>query len=96
MKERTEVSTEKMVAVSEPPIKITEKGNLHIDAIKSWATVVDAWDASASVLRDVAKAIRENQEDNEHTRRVVTRSQRIILCVLVGQLVGQVVLSWLL
>lgn len=89
---RTSVSADKIPAASEPPIRVTVSGDAHIDVIKSWANVVDAWNASADVLRDVANAIQENQTDNEHTRCEIQKSQKTVLlfgsCMILIQLVA--------
>jgi len=57
---RTTPSMDKIRAVDEPPTKIVNN-EMHLDPIK----VIKAWADSADVLRDVAKAIRENQDDND-------------------------------
>lgn len=71
---RTTVSTDKLQASEIPPTKIVGD-KMELDPI----LVVKAWSDSADVIRDVAKAIRENQEDNDHTRSVVMSNRRMLI-----------------
>lgn len=68
---RTQVSTDKLQAVQAPPTRI-EGDKMHLDPEK----VIKAWLDSAEVLRDVANAVRENQEDNIAVRTAVEKGMR--------------------
>ncbi len=67
---RTSVSTDKLQAVKEPPATF-EEGRAHLDAER----VIKAWCDSADVMKDVAAAVRENQEDNEVTRKLLEETR---------------------
>ena len=71
---RTSISTESLPAVQIPPTKI-ENDEMRLDPQK----VIKAWLSSAEVLRDVAAAVRENQEDNEVTRTAIEKTQRAMV-----------------
>jgi len=64
-----------MPAVEEPPTGISENDRMFLDPDK----VIKAWMRSADVLKDVAAAVRENQEDNDLTRTVSNKNRRWFL-----------------
>lgn len=65
---RTSISSDKMQVVEEPPIRI-EGDETTLDPQK----VISAWLASAEVLKEVAAAVRENQQDNDTIRQAIIR-----------------------
>lgn len=78
-RERTDVSTDNMKSVSEPPTKIINE-RMELDPKK----VISAWAQSSEVLRDVAQAIRENQQDNDHVRAVLLKQFRASVFISVA------------
>ena len=74
IRERTNISTQNMPAVTAPPTKI-EDNEMKLDPKQ----VIAAWLASAEVLREVAEAVRENQEDNEFIRESMRRNRQWLL-----------------
>lgn len=73
---RTTISTANMPAVQAPPTKIIES-QMCLDPKK----VIEAWLQSAEVLKTVAAAAIETQEDNAYTRDVVTHTQKVFIRV---------------
>lgn len=71
---RTSLSSEKLRAIQTPPTKIEGK-EMRLDPM----LVVKAWADSADILKDVAAAVRENQDDNEHVREAIARNRRFLV-----------------
>lgn len=71
---RTNISTDNLPAVREPPTTIIDN-KMELDPKK----VIDAWLASAEVLKTVAEAAREAQADNEYTRQTLEHSRKVMM-----------------
>lgn len=73
--QRTQISTDKMRAINQPPTRI-ENEEMRLDP----KLVIQSWSDSAEVMRDVAAAVRENQDDNENVRSVIVKNRKVLVC----------------
>src|SRR5690606_40729121 len=71
---RTSISTDNLPAVMEPPTVIIED-KMQLDPMK----VIKAWHESAEVLKTVAQAAQEAQEDNAYTRETLEHSRKVMI-----------------
>lgn len=83
---RTSISADNLPAVSAPPTKIIGD---HV--VLDPKLVIDAWLASAEVLKTVAAAAQEAQDDNEFTRQTLEQNRKAMLRMGVGISILQIV-----
>ena len=74
-KKRTQISTDSLPAIQEPPPTTIVGDKMVVDPIK----LIKTWVDSADVLRSVAKVAREGQEDNLETRRDMRTHRKVLI-----------------
>lgn len=88
---RTSISTDNLPAVMEPPTVIIED-KMQLDPMK----VIKAWHESAEVLKTVAQAAQEAQEDNAYTRETLEHSRKVMIRLGIGITVLQIISTGLM
>lgn len=74
MRPPTNISTDSLPTVTEPPTKI-ENNEMVLDPAK----VIKAWADSATVLKEVATILQESQEDNERLQKCLERNSILMI-----------------